>query len=109
MVMGTAIPVMIISALLFLLLGFTGSGNAAAADPADVQNVISQYFNVSLLAFLPVVLIFVLSSLKFSAYLCLTIPAIVAVVLAAFTQQPLITTLAADPNLTYFESVLRSA
>ena len=107
MVMRTAIPVMIISALLFLFLGFTGSGDAAAADPADVQNVISQYFNVSLLAFLPVVLIFVLSSLKFSAYLCLTIPAIVAVILAAFTQQPLITTLAADPNLNYFESVLK--
>jgi NhaC family Na+:H+ antiporter len=106
-VMRTAIPVMIISALLFLVLGFIGTGDAAAADPADVQAVISQYFNVSLLAFLPVVLIFVLSALKFSAYLCLTIPAIVAVILAAFTQQPLITALANDPSLGYFESVLK--
>lgn len=106
-VMRTAIPVMIISALLFLVLGFTSSGDATATDPAQVQDVISQYFNVSLIAFLPVVLIFVLSALGFSGFLCLMIPAIFSVILAAFTQPQLIANLANDPGLNYWESVIK--
>jgi len=45
--------------------------------------------------------------LRFSAYMSLMIPAIVAVILAAFTQHDLIVSLVADPSLSYFEAVLK--
>jgi NhaC family Na+:H+ antiporter len=95
----------VISALLFLVLGLFGGSADGGADVAQVQDTISQYFNVSLLAFVPVILIFVLSAFRFTAYLSLMIPAIVAVVLAAFTQQDLIVSLA-DQGVPYFAAVL---
>ncbi|MBK7179762.1 MAG: hypothetical protein IPH82_21715 [Chloroflexi bacterium] len=107
MVLRTAIPSVIISAILFLFLGLTGDVGAAPIDPTVVQETISQYFNVSLLAFLPVILIFVLSAFRFSAYMCLMIPAILAVVLASFTQHDLIVFLANDPSLSYIQSILK--
>lgn len=107
MVLRTAIPAVVISALLFLFLGLTGNTSAAPVDPTQVQDTISQYFNVSLLAFVPVILIFVLSAFRFSAYMCLMIPAILAVVLAGFTQHDLIVFLANDPSLSYLQSVLK--
>ena len=107
MVMRTAIPAVIISALLFLILGLTGNTTAGSVDPAQIQNTISQYFNVSLLAFLPVILIFALSAFRFSSFLCLMLPAIAAVILAAFTQHDLIVALAGDPTLNYFAAVLK--
>ncbi len=106
-VMRTAIPTILITALLFLVLGLTGGTAAEPIDPAQVQNAITQYFNVSLWAFVPVLLIFALSILRFSAYLSLMIPAIVAVVLAAFTQHDLIVSLAADPSLSYLQATLK--
>jgi len=106
-VMRTAIPTILISAALFLVLGLTGGTAAEPIDPAQVQNAITPYFNISLWAFVPVLLIFALSVLRFSAYLSLMIPAIVAVVLAAFTQHDLIVSLAADPSLSYFQAALK--
>jgi len=97
----------IISALLYLVLGLTGGTAEGSVDPAQIQNTISQYFNVSLLSFLPVVLIFVLSAFRFSSFMCLMLPAIAAVILAAFTQHDLIVALAGDPDLNYFEAVMR--
>ena len=107
MVTRTAIPTALISALLFLLLGLLGGSADGAVDVAQVQGTIAQYFNISLLAFVPVLLIFVLSVLRFSAYMSLMLSAIFAVVLAAFTQHDLIVSLAGDPSLSYFESVLK--
>ena len=107
MVLRTAIPTVIISALLFLVLGWTGDTAGGSVDQAQIQSAISQYFNVSLLAFLPVVLIFVLSAFRFPSFLCLMLPAIAAVILASFTQHDLIVSLAGDPNLSYFQAVMK--
>jgi Na+:H+ antiporter, NhaC family len=101
----TAIPTAVITAVLFLLLGlFNDSGGSIDVD--KVQGMISQSFDVSLWAFVPVLSIFVLSVLRFSAFLSLTLSAVVAVVVAAFTQGDLIRSLAGDPNLSYIESVI---
>jgi NhaC family Na+:H+ antiporter len=108
MVMRTAIPTVILSLLLYLAFGLIGgSGDAASVDQAQVQNTISQYFNVSLLAFLPLILVFALSALGFSSFLCLMLSAIAAVILAAFTQHDLIVSLANDPSLNYFDAVMK--
>ena len=77
------------------------------ADVSSVQGVLSEQFDISLLAFTPVLLIFLLSALKFSAFLSLMIPAVFAVLLAAVTQHDLIVSLAGDPSLAYWEAVLR--
>jgi NhaC family Na+:H+ antiporter len=103
----TMIPTAVLSALLFLLLSFFGGSGGGAVDVAQVQGTISQYFNISLLAFLPVIMIFVLSGLRFSAYLSLMLSAVFAVILAAFTQHDLIVSLAGDTSLNYFEAVLK--
>lgn len=106
-VLRTAIPAWLLSAALFLILGFTGGVSATTVDPARVQSIISQSYNISLLAFLPVLLIFVLSSLHLSGFITLMLSAIASVIIAAFTQQPLITSVANDPNLPYAGAVLK--
>ena len=107
MVTRTAIPTVIISTLLYVLLGLTGETASAPIDPTQIQNTISQNFNISLLAFLPLILVFVFSAFRLSSFLSLYLAAIAAVVLAAFTQQDLIVSLAGDPNLTYFEAFMK--
>jgi len=83
MVLRTAIPAVIVSALLYLGLGFFGNTGANPVDPAQIQDSISQYFNVSLLAFLPIVLVVAFSALRFSAFISLMLSAIAAAILAA--------------------------
>ncbi|MGB5988032.1 MAG: Na+/H+ antiporter NhaC family protein [Desulfobacterales bacterium] len=103
----TAIPAWILSALLFILLGFTSSGAAASVDPAEVQNTISQAYHISLLAFLPIILIFILSALRLSGFITLMVSALAAVVIAAFTQPELIQSVAHDPSLPYGVSAIK--
>lgn len=106
-VIRTAVPTVLISAVIFLVLGLTGGAVAAPVDPAQIQSAVTEHFKVSLWAFLPIILIFALSVLRFSAYLSLMLPAIVAVILAAFTQHDLIGSLANDPGLSYFQAALK--
>ena len=103
-VIRTAIPTILISAAIFLVLGLTGGTTSAPVDPAQVQSAITEHFNISLWAFVPVILIFALSLLRFSAYMSLMLSAIMAVILAAFTQHDLIVSLAADPSLSYLQA-----
>ena len=107
MVTRTAIPTWIISAILFTVLGLTGDSAATSLNPAEVQATISQVFNISLLAFVPIILIFVLSSLRLSGFLTLMLAALAAVVLAAFTQPELISSLVPDPGMGYFAAVAK--
>jgi NhaC family Na+:H+ antiporter len=87
-------------------MGLTGGSTAAAIDPSQVQDSISQHFNINLLAFLPIVLILVMAAMRFTAFMSLMLPALFAVALAGFTQHELIISLAADPNLSYFQAFL---
>jgi NhaC family Na+:H+ antiporter len=107
MVRHTAIPAWIISAILYLILGFVSSGSATPVDVASVQDTISQAYNISLLAFIPLVLVFVLSGLHLSGFITLLLSAIGGVIVAAFTQPELITSLADDPNLPYVINVVK--
>lgn len=107
MVMRTAIPTWIISAIAFVVLGFVGPKSEAAADIALVQNTISQYFDVSLLAFLPLVVIVILSALRVSGFVTLMLTALTAVFIAAFTQLELINRIADDPGLGCFVSAVK--
>jgi len=103
----TIIPTVLISAVIYLILGLSGGSAAAPVNQSLVQETLTQYFNINLLAFLPIILILVLSLLRFTSYLSLMMPAIFAVGLAAFTQHDLIVSLAADPSLNYFEAFIK--
>lgn len=105
MVTRTMVPTALISAVLFLVLGLTGDASSGAVDFDAVQSAVESQFNVSLVAFLPILLIMILSARGVSAFLSLMIPAIFAVVLAAFTQPDLIRALASE-GTNYLESVL---
>ncbi len=107
MLLRTAIPTVIISALLYTVLGFTGNTAATPVDPVQIQDSISQYYNVSLLSFLPIIAVVGFSAFRFSAFISLMLSAIVAVILAAFTQQELIVSVANDPSLSYVEAFLK--
>jgi NhaC family Na+:H+ antiporter len=103
----TAIPTWILSAVLFTILGLTATVPDVPINPADVQNTIGEYFNISLLALIPVMAIFVLSAARISGFLSLMIAALIAIVLAAFTQPVLIANLAQDPDLNYLRAVIK--
>ncbi len=107
-VQRTAIPAWILSALLFIVLGFTSRGAAASIDPAEVQITISQAYHISLLAFVPIILIFILSALRLSGFLTLMISAMIAVIIATFTQPELIKSMVADPSLPYGVSAIKA-
>jgi NhaC family Na+:H+ antiporter len=104
--MRMSITTALISAGIYLVMGLTGGSTAAAIDPSQVQDSISQHFNINLLAFLPIVLILVMAAMRFTAFMSLMLPALFAVALAGFTQHELIISLAADPNLSYFQAFL---
>lgn len=107
MVIRTAIIPVVISAVLFLILGFIESTASTSTDPSKVQSAIAEIFNVTPLAFIPVIMIFVLSSLRLSGFISLMVSAIIGVVLAAFTQPHLIVTMADNADLNYAEAVVK--
>lgn len=106
-VLRTAIPTWILSAILFTVLGFISSGSTTPVDVAAVQDSISQVYNISLLAFVPLVLVFVLSGLRLSGFITLLLSAIAGVILAGFTQPEIIKSVADDPSLPYALSVVK--
>jgi NhaC family Na+:H+ antiporter len=108
MVIRTAIIPVIISALLFFILGFTESTGSITTDPSKVQSTIAEIFNVTPLAFIPVIMIFVLSSLRLSGFISLMVSAIIGVALAAFTQPHVIVSMADNANLNYAEAVFKA-
>jgi NhaC family Na+:H+ antiporter len=107
MVRRTAIPAWILSAILYVILGLMSRGSADTVDVASVQDSIGQVYNISLLAFIPLVLVFVLSGLRLSGFITLLLSAIAGVIIAAFTQPELIKSLAEDPGLPYAINVIK--
>ena len=104
----TAIPAWILSAILYTILGFSGSGSVTPVDAAAVQESINQVYNISLLAFVPLVLVFVLSGLRLSGFITLLLSAISGVIIAGFTQPEIINSVADDPSLPYAVSVIKA-
>lgn len=107
-VIYTAIPAWVLSAIVFVILGFTGGSSGASLDPASVQAVIARSFHISPVAFAPMILIFVLSMLRLSGFITLMLSAIAAVIVAAFMQRDLIIAIAGNPDLGYAGAVLKT-
>lgn len=84
-------PGWLISLVVFGLLGIRDGGNSAF-DSGPVLDAIESVFSVSVLGFLPLVVVLVLSA-RTTAFLSLMAGAVTAVAIAAFTQADLIANL----------------
>lgn len=107
MITRTLIIPWLVSAVLFILLGFTEASSAGNLDVVAVQSAVGEIFNVSLIAFLPLISVFVLSKLDFSGFESLLYSALLAVLIAAITQPAIIIGAAQDPNLNYLGAVVK--
>ena len=103
----TAIPTWIITAVLFLVLGLTQSTSGSAGDLSQAQKSVAEAFHVTPWAFIPIVAIFLLSSLRLSGFISLMVSALIGIVLAAFTQPDLIVRLSGDAGLNYPEQMIK--
>lgn len=107
MISRTVIIPWLISAILFIIMGITGASTAGRLDVAAVQSAVGEIFNVTWVAFLPLVSVFILSKLDFSGFESLLYSALLAVVIAAFMQKDVIIAAAHDPNLIYAGAVIK--
>ncbi len=90
-------PGWLASAALFVVLGLR-EGSADGYDSGPIRQAIESQFSVSLVAFLPLIVVLLLAT-RTTAFLALMAGAVTAVVMAAFTQQDLIARLAGNQGL----------
>ncbi len=95
-------PGWIASAALFVVLGLR-DGSTAGYDSGPILEAIESQFAVSVIAFVPLIIVLVLSA-RTTAFLALMAGAVSAVVLAAFIQGDLISGMMADEGLGAFGS-----
>jgi Na+:H+ antiporter, NhaC family len=82
----TSVPAMVISAVLFTILGLAGVGEGVPFDRASAQAALAAEFNISLLNLLPMVVLIILSLRRAPPFASIFTSAIVAGVMAWFTQ-----------------------
>ena len=95
----TTVPAFIISLLLFLILALIENVNVAADQKDVALEAISTAFWVSPVNLLPLVVLIIMSLRRVPPFLSIIGSALVAGVMAAFTQPDLITALTDDPSL----------
>jgi len=86
----TSIPAILISAVLFTVLGLAGVGEGVPFDRATAQAALASEFNISLLNLLPMVILIILSLRRAPPFAAILTSAVVAGVMAWFTQPQII-------------------
>ncbi|HEY7131777.1 MAG TPA: Na+/H+ antiporter NhaC family protein [Candidatus Limnocylindrales bacterium] len=87
----TSGPAVIIACAIFGLLGLFGVGEGAAFDRAGAQNALAAEFNISLLNLLPMIFLIILSVRRAPPFLAILSSALLAGVMAWFTQPQVVT------------------
>ena len=98
-------PGWLASAALFVVLGLR-DGSTEGYDSGPIRQAIESQFSVSLLAFLPLVVVLLLAT-RTTAFMSLMAGAVTAVLLAAFTQPDLIERLTSDQAMGAFGDWVR--
>ena len=88
---------LIIAAIGFAILGFLGVGEAPPFDRRQAQATLAGEFNISLLNLLPMVLLIILSLRRAPPFLTSSASAVLAGVMAWFTQPQVITAFVGEP------------
>lgn len=93
----TSVPSLLIAAVGFTVLGFLGVGEAPPFDRTAAQATLAGEFNISLLNLLPMVLLIILSLRRAPPFLSIMASAVLAGVMAWFTQPQVITAFVGEP------------
>jgi Na+:H+ antiporter, NhaC family len=92
-------PSIVIASAIFLVISLTADASASTAEVDAARASLGQAFNISPFCLLPLVLLIVLSLIKFPAFLSIYLTAIFSGFLAIFTQHDLVISFANDPSL----------
>jgi NhaC family Na+:H+ antiporter len=103
-VLWTSIPAFAITLLIFLFLGSPGD-----FDASEKLDSIRKTFDVSLLHFLPLVVVVALAALRFPPFTTIMTGALAGALLAAFTAPERVIAFAADPGLATPLALLKGA
>jgi NhaC family Na+:H+ antiporter len=82
----TVIPAFIISAVLYGIIGMNYVGDVNSPEIVEMQRVLAETFNLNLLCFLPIIIVLVLSFMKFPSVPTLIIGILAGVVVAMTVQ-----------------------
>lgn len=82
----TVIPAFIISAVLYGIIGMNYVGDVNSPEIVEMQGVLAETFNLNLLCFLPIIIVLVLSFMKFPSVPTLIIGILAGVVVAMTVQ-----------------------
>ncbi|GAA4690957.1 Na+/H+ antiporter NhaC [Nocardioides conyzicola] len=94
----TAVPALLVSLVIFLVLGRSASGDSDAAV-ADARASLASAFDISVLNLLPLVLLVVFAALRMPPFLSILGSALFAAVLAPFLQWDAVVAFVDDPSL----------
>jgi NhaC family Na+:H+ antiporter len=94
----TSGPAVLLALAGFTILGLTTPASGSVFDPADVQALLAGSYNISLLNFLPLVLLVFLSLRRAPPFLSIFASALFAAVLAVFSQPHLVEAFVGDPG-----------
>lgn len=97
--MWTVLPSFAIAAFLFLVLSLRANPSTTALDTTQVKAALDSTYNIGPITLLPIVILIVLSVLRFPPFVAIYLTALGSGVLACFTQKDVVDAFVNDPNL----------
>src|SRR6188472_3532174 len=97
--MWTVLPSFGIAAVLFLVLSLRADPSTTALDTTQAKAALDSTFNIGPITLLPIVILIVLSVLRFPPFVAIYLTALGSGVLACFTQRNVVDTFVNDPSL----------
>ncbi|HJT64630.1 MAG TPA: Na+/H+ antiporter NhaC family protein [Candidatus Limnocylindria bacterium] len=94
----TSGPAVLLAIAGFTIIGLTTPASGTAFDPAEAQAILQESYQISLINFLPLVLLVILSVRRAPPFLAIFTSAIFAAVLAVFTQPALVEAFVGEPE-----------
>ena len=92
-------PSLGLSLVIFLIISLTADVSSSAIDVDQARATLGDAYNINAACLLPLVLLIVLSFIKFPAFLAIFFTALFSGVLAIFTQHDIVIRFANDPGL----------
>ena len=97
--MWTVLPSFAIAAVLFLALSLTATPSTTTLDTSQAKAALDATYNIGLITLLPIVILIVLSVLRFPPFVAIYLTALCSGVLACFTQRAVVDAFVNDPDL----------
>ena len=92
-------PSLVIALILFLVLGLTGLASGEGAGFALIQDTIKNTFNISILSFIPLLVVFGLAMKKMPAFPTVLIGALLGGLFAVLLQPGIVSNFVNSPDL----------